>query len=232
MSSVFPSVERRRPATSSHAIGREISVPITGFKYSRRRPTAARTYPFSKQSLTISRRPSAPDASRTSAARSADRVLPTRCFPWIRRSGWPRRSESGRSVQGNAGKLPPMNPSCPRCQGLVESSLHGRLFVDRCSACGWEQSGTANSPEWVRGYAVEVEREFWVRVSLRLPLTPAHLRAVRAVDPGIAAESAQSFVARIKRAEELRLGPFWPRPRALAALQTLADAGFDATMEA
>ena len=140
---------------------------------------------------------------------------------------------AGRSfgARGIASKLMPMNRSCPQCQGPGESSLHGGLFVDRCAACGWEQSGTANSPEWFRGYAVEVESEFWVRVSLRPALTPAQLRAIRAADPDGSNESAQSFVTRMKSAPELRLGPFWPKPRALAALRTLADAGLEASID-
>jgi hypothetical protein len=35
----------------------------------------------------------------------------------------------------------------------------------------------------------------------------------------------------MKSAPELRLGPFWPKPRALAALRTLADAGLEASID-
>jgi len=65
-------------ATSSHTIGREIAMPMTGFKSTAavgRRPLERTHSP--KQSLTISRRLSAPDASRASAARLADQALPT-----------------------------------------------------------------------------------------------------------------------------------------------------------
>ena len=79
--------------------------------------------------------------------------------------------------------------------------------------------------------AVEAERECWVKVSMPLPVAPKHLLAVRTIDPSAAGESAQSFVARVRNAPQLRLGPFSPRYRALAALRKLADAGLDATLE-
>lgn len=35
------------------------------------------------------------------------------------------------------------NTICPRCSSAqLERSLHGGLFSDECSACGWNSSGT------------------------------------------------------------------------------------------
>lgn len=79
--------------------------------------------------------------------------------------------------------------------------------------------------------AVEVEHEFWVKVSIPVVVAPAHLRAIRATDPNAAGESAHCFVTRVKCAPQLRLGPFFPRYRAFAALKTLADAGLDAQLD-
>ena len=134
-------------------------------------------------------------------------------------------------MEDSAGKLKLMNRPCPRCRGPVESTSHGGLWTNRCCDCGWEESGTANSPRWFQGMAVEIEREFWVKVSIPVPVAPEQLRAVRAVDPSAAGESVQAFVTRVKCDSQLRLGPFFLRDRAIAALQALAAAGLDATLD-
>jgi len=92
--------------------------------------------------------------------------------------------------------------------------------------CDTPQGGVARSS------AVEIEHEFWIAVYWRGPLTPAQLHALRAADPAHTFEAAQSFMARIRGASELRLGPFWPKPRALAALRVLSEVGLDGTIEA
>ena len=37
-------------------------------------------------------------------------------------------------------------PTCPICHTSVDPKFDGGLFSIRCSACGWEVNGTANSP--------------------------------------------------------------------------------------
>lgn len=112
-----------------------------------------------------------------------------------------------------------MSRNCPKCQREVECSPHVGLLADRCPACGFTRP------------AVEVETEFWIKVPLRSALTATQLRAVRAADPQGTDESAQSFVSRIRDARELRLGPFWLKPRALDAMRRLAQAGLEPILD-
>jgi hypothetical protein len=123
-----------------------------------------------------------------------------------------------------------MSRPCPQCQRQADSSLRGGLLTERCRACGWERCGTANSPDWFPP-AVEVETDSWIRLRPPATLTAAQWRVLRALDPQGAGESVQSFVSRMRGAREMRLGPFWPRPRAWEALRTLAEAGLDASLD-
>lgn len=126
-----------------------------------------------------------------------------------------------------------MHSCCPQCQRSLVSTHHGGLFTDRCVSCGWNQSGTANSPAWFSGQnaAVETEQPFWLSVVLRQPLTASQMRALRAVEPGSdGTESAQSFIARARSASEQRIGPYWSRQRALDALRTLSEAGLEGVL--
>lgn len=81
------------------------------------------------------------------------------------------------------------------------------------------------------GPAVEVEHPFWIKVSFSERPTPSQVRALRAADPTSTAETAQAFVARMRSIQTLKIGPFWLRRRALAAMQTLEDSGVAASID-
>ena len=94
-----------------------------------------------------------------------------------------------------------------------------------CPRCRWERKGDLRT-----GVALEVEREFWVTVSMQSHLSPSQLRALRSAQPFDNGESALQFVERIRNTTALRVGPFWPRYKAEEAVRSLVEAGLDATI--
>lgn len=92
-----------------------------------------------------------------------------------------------------------------------------------------ESNGSAAAS--VRAPAQEVEQPFWVRVSINGPLSTSQMQAVRSADPGGSTESAQAFVARMRATSEQRLGPFWMKAKASAAVEALVAVGLAASLE-
>ena len=119
---------------------------------------------------------------------------------------------------------------CPEC-GLsvisgteqVDSCSHRRFL--RCPRCGWERKG---APE--TGIAIEVEHEFWITVRLQPQMSPSQLRALRSAQPLDDGESALQFMKRVRNASTLRVGPFWPKYKAVEAVRKLVDAGLEASI--
>lgn len=117
---------------------------------------------------------------------------------------------------------------CPTCQVVVAvahraAEARSVLRVSFCPRCGWNRSEPG-----VEG-SVEVERAWWVELRPNA-LTTEQILSLRRVQPGKDAESTTAFAKRVRSAEVLRIGPFWPKPEASKAAQTLADAGLAVTI--
>jgi len=71
--------------------------------------------------------------------------------------------------------------ACPACSApTLLRSLHGGLFLDRCTACGWEASGTCNPA--IDDMPAAPAR----RIRVRWPtgaVTPHALSVLRALSP-------------------------------------------------
>lgn len=71
---------------------------------------------------------------------------------------------------------------------------------------------------------MEVEHDWWIELRPNA-LTTQQIRVLRSVQPDKDAESIAAFTKRAREAAVLRIGPFWRRPQAVQAAQTLTDAG-------
>jgi len=119
---------------------------------------------------------------------------------------------------------------CPRCElGVIagieqlDSTFH-RHFL-RCPRCGWAKRG-----ELVSGVALEAERELWVTVRLQSQMSSSQLRALRAMQVKGDNETVVEFMERVRKEATLRLGPFWPKPKAIEVARKLAEVGLEATI--
>jgi len=74
--------------------------------------------------------------------------------------------------------------------------------------------------------AVEVEPDFYLRVSWKGSLSAGQLAALRRVGPGLSDTPAQSLLARWRQAQEVMLGPYHRKYQAERAKSDLCHIGF------
>jgi hemoglobin len=93
----------------------------------------------------------------------------------------------------------------------------------RCPRCGWTRTGDVE-----QGIALEVEHELWVTVRLPARISTSQLHAIRSVQPGNSSEPVTQFALRIRSASTVKIGPYWPKPKASDVASKLLSAGLDA----
>lgn len=123
----------------------------------------------------------------------------------------------------------PMPVSCPACGApTLLRSVHGGLFFDRCSACGWEASGTCN-PSFEESPAPPVRH---VRVRWPTGGVPAHaLSVLRALSPAAKAMRLVELTHVLASGQIFDLGAIPEHARA-AMQRQLEQAGFVAAEDA
>lgn len=118
--------------------------------------------------------------------------------------------------------------SCPSCSSsLIERSMQGGLFVDRCPVCGWEETGT---------YGPTIEDmpcSLVHRVSVRWgnqKIAPHALRVLRTLSPAAKRMSLVKLSEMMAGGRAFELGVVVEH-RLTSVLRELADAGYTVISE-